>query len=162
MAITKAKKIALVESLRTILHSAETTVFVAFKKLSVADTTRMRRALSEEGVSYTVVKKTLLKRALDEKGYTGEMPDLPGEVAVVYGTDPLAPARSVRPFTKQFGDGLNFLGGIFGGAFQNAAEITSIASIPSREVLYGQIANVVNSPLSGLVVALSAIAKNKE
>lgn len=161
MAITKAKKSELIEKFDRILKDAVTTVFVGFKGITVADTTLMRRALRDAGIGYTVVKKTLLERALKARGYKGELPALPGEVAMVYGKDAVAPAREIAVYAKKHGGNLSLLGGIFEGAFRDKAGIITIASIPSLHVLYGQFANVINSPIQGLAVALSEVAKKK-
>lgn len=161
MAITKAKKSELIEKFDRILSDAATTVFVKFKGITVADTTLMRRALRDTGIGYTVVKKTLLERVLKARGYKGDLPALPGEVAIVYGKDAIAPAREIAVFAKKYGENLSLLGGIFEGAFRDKAGIVTIASIPSLQVLYGQFANVINSPIQGLAVALNEVAKKK-
>jgi ribosomal protein L10 len=44
----------------------------------------------------------------------------------------------------------------------NAAEMTEIATIPSKHTLYAQFVNVINSPIQGLAVSLSKIAEKKE
>jgi large subunit ribosomal protein L10 len=84
MAITKAKKVEIVEKITDALKDAASVVFVHFKGLSVADTTAMRRTLRDQGVGYFVAKKTLIRRALAEKGYQGTIPDLPGEIALAW------------------------------------------------------------------------------
>lgn len=161
MAITKAKKGELIAKFEDILKGATSAVFVRFRGVSVYDTTNMRRALRSAGVGYTVVKKTLLERALNSAGIKGTMPNLEGEVAIAYGKDALAPAREMLPFTKKHGEMLSMLGGIFEGEYRDKAGMMTIATIPSLQVLYSQFANVINSPIQGLVVALDAVAKKK-
>lgn len=162
MAITKEKKQAISEKLDTILSDAETLAFINFHGLDVVTEEKIRGTLREAGVSYYVAKKTLMKRALDKKGYKGDMPELEGEVALVYGQDQVAPAREAYAFAKKDDDPLAMLGGMFEGKYLNASEITEIASIPGQQVLYGMFANVINSPIAGVVMALSEIANNKE
>ena len=161
MAITKAKKGELILKFEEILKGATSLVFVRFRGVSVYDTTAMRRALRNAGVGYTVVKKTLLERVLNASGTKGSLPKLEGEVAIVYGKDAIAPAREILPFTKKHGEMFSMLGGIFEGEYRDKAGMMVIATIPSLQVLYGQFANVINSPIQGLVVALDAIAKKK-
>jgi large subunit ribosomal protein L10 len=161
MALTKEKKKELVEKLDSILSKTPNLVFVKFKGLSVFDTSLMRRALRGAGIGYTVVKKTLLKRSLDKAKFEGELPPLDGEVAIVYGADPVAPARELAVFVKKYSEMLSMLGGVFEKRYMNKAEIGVVASIPSLQVLYGQFANVINSPIQGLVVALDQIAKKR-
>lgn len=161
MAITQQKKETIVGSLKDGLKDAQSAVFVGFRGLSVADTTELRRALRAEGVKYTVAKKTLMRRALEETAPKGELPELPGEVAIAYGTDLLTPAREVYAFEKRFKEKVKILGGIFDGTYKNQVDMLSIAAIPSPEVLRGMFVNVINSPIQGLVIALDQIAQKK-
>lgn len=160
MAITKAKKEEILSKLDTIKKNSETLVFVGFNGLSVGDSTLMRRQLRGEGVGYFVAKKTLIRRALTGT-YAGEIPALEGEVAVAYSTDMIVPAQQVREFEKKFKDHVAILGGVFEGAYKTKEEMTEIASIPSMQVLRGMFVNVINSPIQGLVLGLSAIAERK-
>ena len=161
MAITKAKKTEILSKVSAAVKDAATLVFVNFKGLSVQDTTKMRRALREKGVGYVVAKKTLMKRAFDQMGYTGEMPALDGEVALAYSTDEIAPAQGVREFEKLFKEKLSILGGVFAGEYKNKAEMTVIASIPALPVLRGMFAQLINSPRQRFAVVLSKVAETK-
>ena len=78
MAITKSKKLDIVESLTNSLSNAVSVVFVHFKGLTVADTSAMRKSLKSEGIGYYVAKKTLIKRVLAAKGITGILPETLG------------------------------------------------------------------------------------
>lgn len=161
MALTKAKKAELISKFEKIVKETPSLVFVAFKGLTVADTTAMRRQLRSQNVGYVVAKKTLLSRALRGGGIEGTLPELPGEIAVAYGVDPIAPAREIAGFTKKYKEMLSIVGGVFGGTYMDKNAMVEIASIPPIQVLYGQFANVVNSPIQGLVMALDQIAKQK-
>ncbi len=162
MALTKEKKEEIFAKIKTALDEAESLAFVNSKGMSVSDTQEMRNKLREEGVSYYVAKKTLIKRALSDKKYDGEMPSFDGELAIAWGKDLVAPARGVQEFVKSTKDKVALLGGIFEGRYMNAAEMTEIASIPSQQTLYAQFVNIINSPIQGLVMSLSQIAEKKE
>jgi large subunit ribosomal protein L10 len=162
MAISKDKKREIVAKLSDAFKEASAVAFVGFTKFTVADSSRMRRELAKEGVRYFVAKKTLIKRALAERGYEGEVPALPGEVAVAWTTDDVvAPARGVYEYGKKLKGALALLGGVFEGAFVNAERMTDIATIPPMLVLRGMFVNVINSPIQGLVVALDKIREQK-
>lgn len=160
MAITKAKKQNILIKLTELKDAADSIVFVHYKGLSVTDTTAMRKELREKGVGYFVAKKTLMKRAF-QGTFTGEMPVLGGEIAVVYSEDPMAPAQSMLDFSTKFKDKISIVGGVFQGVYKDEAEMTEIASIPSLHVLRGMFVNVINSPIQGLAVALNALAEKK-
>ena len=161
MAITRAKKGEVLEKLTGALKTAKSMVFVNFKGLTVGNTTLMRRALKNESVSYSVAKKSLTERALDEQKIEGEKPALEGELALAWGEDLVAPAREVYAFVKKFPENIKILGGIFEGRYMSALEITDIAKIPTMEVLRGKFVNIINSPIQRFAIALAEVAKKK-
>ncbi|MBU6388662.1 50S ribosomal protein L10 [Patescibacteria group bacterium] len=164
MAISKDKKRAIVAKLTGAFAEASSVAFVSFTKFTVKDASRLRTELRQAGVQYYVAKKSLIKRALGERGYQGDVPELPGEVAVVWttGGDTTAPASGVYNFGKKLKGALTLIGGVFEGAFVNAAEMTGIATIPPLPVLRGMFVNVINSPIQGFVMALDQISKKKQ
>jgi large subunit ribosomal protein L10 len=161
MALNKTEKTQVIDSVRKILEKAKTVVFVNFHKLTVLETTQVRKALRENGVGYYVAKKTLAKRALTERKIAGELPALDGEVAIVYSDDQIAPAREIYNFQKKFDGRVNILGGIFEEGYKGRDAMLSIAAIPGRQTLYAQFVNLINSPIQGLVLAVNAIADKK-
>ncbi len=162
MAITKAKKQEVIEKIAESVKDAASVVFVHFKGLSVGDTSAMRKSLREGGVGYYVAKKTLIRKALSEAGYTGTMPELPGEIALAWSKDDATQAaRDVFEHGKKHKGALSIMGGIFDGAFTDAAGMNAIALIPSVPVLRGMFVNVINSPIQGFVIALDKIAEKK-
>ncbi len=162
MAISRQKKEAIVSDVQGIVDGAETLVFVRFSKLPVAETTAMRAVLREQGIGYRVAKKTLVKRVLANAGFAGELPSLDGELAIVYGADPIAPAREINTFVKKYKDSLAILGGVFERSYVGSETMTAVASIPSRETLIAQVAQLLNSPLSRLAIAVNQIAEKRQ
>lgn len=160
MAITKAKKQDILRKLEEVKDSSESIVFVSFNGMSVSDTTAMRADLREKGVGYFVAKKTLMKRAFGD-AFSGEMPELEGEIAVAYSSDAVAPAQNIKDFAGKHKDNLAIVGGVFEGMFKTREEMVEIASIPSLDVLRGMFVNVINSPIQGLVIGLNAVAEKK-
>lgn len=163
MALTKEKKVAVIAKLKEIVAVSPSIVFVNFHGLSVPDTGVMRGTLRERGVSYVVAKKTLIKRALSEANIGGSVPELHGEIAIAYsgGDDPVTVAGGIYEFVKKFKNSISILGGIFEKRYLNKDEMMTIATIPPMPILRGQFANVINSPIQGLVVALGQIAEKK-
>ena len=141
--------------------SAKSLVFVNFKGLTVGNITAMRHSLRNEGVSYSVAKKTLIHRALNDAKYEGTVPELPGELSLAWGDDLVAPARGIYGFIKKFPENLKILGGVFEGRYMTAEEMTDIARIPTTEVLRGMFVNIINSPIQRFAIALNEIAKKK-
>ena len=166
MAKTKEQKSEIISKLEKAFKNASSAVLVHFTKISVAEESAMRRNFRTDGISYTVAKKTLIRRALDKMGLEHKDMPLEGEVAIAYDSqkagDPTVAARRVLVFIKQFGaEKLSILGGIFEGRIVGQEEMREIATIPSLHALRGMFVNVISSPMRGLVVALSAIGETK-
>ena len=162
MAISKDKKRDIVTKLTDSFKESSSVAFVGFTKLTVADASRMRKQLKDAGVNYFVAKKTLMRLVLNQQGYEGQIPELPGEVAIAWTKeDVTAPTRGVYEFGKKMKGAITLLGGVFEGAFINAEKAVAIATIPPMPILRGMFVNVINSPIQGFVSALDQISKKK-
>ncbi len=158
--LLKSKKEEIIKDLEGAIKGSESLVFVNFHGLKVSDETKLRSSLREQGVSYKVGRKTLLKRALEGKA-VGEVPELGGEVAIAYSKDAISSPREVYNFQKTHKGMLNILGGIFEGKFVDSAYMMELATIPSREVLLSKIAFLLKSPMQRLAIAVGEVAKKK-
>ncbi len=162
MAISKTKKSEILAKLEVAFKEASSIAFVGFSKFTVKNASALRIELKKSDVKYYVAKKTLVQKALTDRGYTGTMPELPGEIAVAWTTtDVIAPSRGIYDFGKKLKGALILLGGVFENAFVDKAAMTAIATIPPMIVLRGMFVNVINSPIQGLVIALNKIAEKK-
>lgn len=162
MAISKQKKTEILTTLNVGMKDAETVVFVNFHKLPVKEITLLRKTLRESGVTYYVAKKTLVKRALDARKVTGTPPELAGELALAWSTDPIAPAKGVFEFAKTHADQVSLMGGVYQGAYMSKTEITQLASIPGREALLGQFVGMLNESIARVVRVIDLHAATKE
>lgn len=161
MAIAREKKEEIYKKVKGIVSDFPAVVFVNFHGLNVTEATQLKNSLRAEGSSYTVVKKTLVKKALQDSPVKGDIPSLEGELALAYSQDQIASARGIFEFQKKHKDNISILGGIFEGAYADKEKMTMIAQIPSLLTLRAQFVNLINSPLQGLVVALNGIAKKR-
>jgi large subunit ribosomal protein L10 len=168
--LLKSKKEEMIKDLEGAIKNSESLVFVNFHGLKVADETKLRRELREKEVNYKVSRKTLLTRALQGKA-EGEIPELIGEIAIAYlpakalatagSKDGTIVPREIYNFQKTHKGLLNIIGGIFEGKFLGKEKMMELAMIPSREVLYAQFVNLINSPIQRFAVVLDAIAKSR-
>jgi large subunit ribosomal protein L10 len=160
MAITKQKKEQIVGDLKTLVEKAKIIVFVNFHGLNNALSQDLRRLMSESDAKYLVAKKTLTKRVLDEFKFSGDIPSLDGELALVFGSGEItAPVKALAKFGKEHKE-VSMLGGVFENSFVGKETISEIANLPSREVLIAQVVGMINAPRSGLVGTLSGVMGN--
>lgn len=159
--VLDAKK-EIVAGLTDEFKSAQSIVFADYRGLTVEQDTAMRSALRKAGVSYQVVKNTLSGRALKDAGVDGVDSMLKGPTAIAYSTsDIVAAAKVVKEYADKF-DKLTIKGGVLEGKAINVNDVNRLASIPSKEVLYGQVVFGLMSPIASLAVALNAIREKME
>jgi large subunit ribosomal protein L10 len=151
MPISKQKKVEILATLDAGFHTAETVAFVNFYKLPGKDLTQLRKELRDAGVTLYVAKKTLVKHALDAKKVTGTQPEMKGELALAWGTDPIAPAKGVFEFIKTHKDQMSLMGGVYQGAYMSKEEITQLAAILGRDQLLSKFVGMLNESIARVV-----------
>ncbi|MCF7917716.1 50S ribosomal protein L10 [Candidatus Gracilibacteria bacterium] len=153
MAITKVKKTEQLSSLESKFNEAKGVAFLKFDGLTVEEAQIMRRELRANGMSYTVIKKTLIELAAKNAGFKDvDSKALEGAVAVIVSPhDEVAPAALIKKYQKEFinvatkKSKLDFAGGVFGGVFIDAAATKELSTVPSREESLGKIVGVLRS-----------------
>ncbi len=161
MAINKAKKKEIMEKLEKSFSEAKSMVFLGVKGIKVNEQNKLRKTLREQGVGYTIAKKTLVGRALDKTKISGVKPEFISELSVAFSEDNLASHREISDFQKKNKENVKIIGGVFEGMYIDAAKVSELASIPPLKTLQAQLVNLLNSPIQGFVMALSEIAKSK-
>ena len=170
---TRKQKQEVVENLAKDFKESKGVVFSTYMGLSVYDMEELRNQLHEEGAQMSVVKKTLLQRALEKAGYKDvDMTLFDSGVAVTTADDEVVPAKTLAKFGKDH-EFVTFFGGIMENKFIDGEKVTALSKVPSKEELYAKIVGSINAPVSGfvnvlagnlrnLVGVLSAIKDNKE
>lgn len=156
------QKAKIVADLSADFKAAQSMVFVEYRGLTVAQDTEMRAEMRKAGVKYQVIKNTLSGRALDLIGVDGLDSVLTGPTAIAFSKDEItAPAKVVKTFADKY-DLFKIKGGVLEGKVIDEADVRTIAAIPSKEVLYGQVVFTLLAPITGLAVALNAICEKGE
>jgi large subunit ribosomal protein L10 len=156
MAKTRASKETAVERITDKLRAGKAVVFADFTGLLVKEMRELRVELRRAGVYYEVVKKTILKRALQKAGLkAAEVDNLQGSISLAVGMDDeVAPAKILAAFAKTH-DKLRLLGGIIENNFVAESKVKSLAQLPARTELLGQLVGALQSPLNGLIQVLA-------
>ena len=156
-----SEKQAVVAGLIETLKSSASGVLVNYEGITVAEDTALRNELRKAGVEYSVVKNTMVRRALDDSGL-GELDDvLHGTTSLAVSTDdPIAPMRVIHKFTKSIeGDRFVIKAGFMDGKVLPLEDIHALAALPSKEVLLGQVLGMMLSPITSLAIVIKAIAE---
>lgn len=154
--MSKGERQATVESLSEQLKAAPNVLVTDFSGLNVLRMTELRRRMRAAGVQYVVVKNTLAQRALAANNITELDGHLAGPTGLVLSTDPLAAAKVLTDFAREFEKPAVKAGYVDGKAVE-PAYIKRLGSIPPREVLLGQFAGTLNNILYSMVAPLEAL-----
>ena len=164
MGVTSAKQ-DVVAQLKEQLESAKGVVLTSYKGLTVAQDTELRRELREAGVSYHVVKNTMLRIAAKEAGIEGIEEHLEGTTAFAFSTeDAVAPAKVICGFIKknklEDAEVLTVKVGMVEGKVIGVDEVKALATLPSREELIAKLLGSMNAPISNTVNVLQGVIRN--
>lgn len=152
-----AEKEQAVAALAEKLKTAVSGVLVNYSGITVEEDTKLRADLRKAGVEYKVMKNSLTGRACDMVGYGDMKAHLEGMTALaISAEDPIAPAKILKEYADKV-ESFEIKAGFIDGGVVDAAAVMALASIPSKEVLIAKMLGSLQSPISGLAVALQAV-----
>ncbi len=149
-----AEKEKEVADLEAIIARSKSIYLTDFQGMNVELATKMRRKLRDAKVEYVVAKNTLAKRALRARGVEALDSFLEGPTGIAFGADEVAAAKVLADFAKEF-EKPALKAAYVGGHVYNADGIKTLALLPPREVLLGQVIGALRSPMQGAVGVLS-------
>lgn len=130
---------------------------VDYRGLTVKESEALRRSLRESGAVMGVYKNTLMRLAMENAGLPSMGDVLSGPSAFIFAEgDPVASAKAVKEFAAK-NDKLVIKGGVMEGTVYDAAQVEAIASLPSREQLYGQLAGLINGFARRIAVSINGV-----
>ena len=148
--MNRKEKAQVVSDLGEKVKGFQAVVLTNYRGLKVEQIDRLRQRLREEKISYHVVKNTLMKLA--SKGTDLEKLDNyfegPTAMAISYG-DPVLLSKILSEFVKTQ-PSLKIKVGLIQGKVTSPEEVKALATMPSREVLFGQILGGIQGTASQL------------
>ena len=151
----RTEKEALVADLKEKISGATALYYTDFTGLNVKRMTELRRTLRKAKVDYVVIKNTLALRAVNESGLVGER--LRGPTGLVVTRDPVLAAKVITDFAKENDKRPAVKGGVFEGKAIDTAQVTKLASMPSREQMLADLGAGLMSPMAAFVGALNGL-----
>ena len=158
MSLNRSEKEAVIHDVTGLAAKAQTLVLAQYRGIRVADMTKLRSTARSNGVSLSVLKNTLARRAVAGSGFEIVSDLMTGPLVYGFSEDAVAAARVVADFAKT-NDKLVIRGGAYGGKALDVNGVKQLASIPSKEVLLAQLLGLMQSPMSRLARVLAAIAE---
>ena len=151
----------IVEEISAAIKDAATVVIVNYSGITVAQDTQLRKQLREAGVVYKVYKNTLMKRAFQGTDLEPLCEHLFGANAIaVSKDDPVAAARIIKKHLKN-NPTISMVAAVAEGKYYDAAGVTALADIPSRDELLGRLLGSIQSPITNFARVLKQIAEKQ-
>ena len=160
MSLNRSEKEAVINEVTELAAKAQTLVMAEYRGITVADMTELRSKARSQGVSLSVLKNTLARRAVSGSSFESVSDQMTGPLIYGFSEDAVAAAKVVADFAKT-NDKLVIRGGVYGGKALDANGVKQLASIPSKEVLLAQLCGLLMSPVSRTAVVLGALAAKK-
>ena len=155
--MNREEKSAAIQEIAAEIEGSEAIFAVDYRGISVSQAAELRSKLREADASFRVVKNRLTKIAADQAGEERLAELLSGPTALTFVRgDTAQAAKAITTFNKEH-DVLTYRGGFMGATGLDETAFKSIAKLPGRDVLNGQLAGVVASPLTGLVRGLGSM-----
>lgn len=155
--MNREEKSATIQEIAAQIDGSEAIFAVDYRGISVPQAAELRSKLREADASFRIVKNRLTKLAATQAGEERLAELLQGPTALTFVRgDTAQAAKAITTFNKEH-EVLTYKGGFMGTTTLDEAGFQSIARLPSRDVLNGQFAGVVASPLTGLVRGLGSM-----
>ena len=160
MAVSREKKEQLVADYVDKLSRSNAVFLTDYRGLTVSEMESLRAKIREAGGGFSIVKNTLAARALEAASLPVPEDMLKGPTAIglVYEEAP-AVAKVLTDFAKDT-EILQVKGGIMEGNVLSPKQISSLASMPPREVILAQLLGLIQQPGNGVAGVINA-AGNK-
>ncbi len=160
MSLNRSEKEAVISEVTGLAAKAQTLVMAEYRGITVAAMDKLRVNARSNGVSLSVLKNTLARRAVAGSGFEVAADQMTGPLIYGFSEDAVAAAKVVAEFAKT-NDKLVIRGGVYAGKALDANGVKQLASIPSKEVLLAQLCGLLKSPISRTAVVLGALAAKK-
>jgi large subunit ribosomal protein L10 len=151
------KKKQIMDSLEQTFAQSNSGIMTDYRGLKTSDVVSLRRKLRENGVEFHVVKNTLAKIAAGKAGKDQLASIFQGPMAIAFVKGDISKGAKVLTehitVTKL---AMTIKGGFLGNKLLTPKEVSTIATLPSREVLLGRVMGGVQGPLYALVYQINA------
>jgi large subunit ribosomal protein L10 len=160
LSLNRSEKEAVISEVTDLAAKAQTLVIAEYRGITVADMTDLRVKARGLGVSLSVLKNTLARRAVTGTQFEVVADQMTGPLIYGFSEDAVAAAKVVADFAKT-NDKLVIRAGAFAGKALDVNGVKQLASIPSKEVLLAQLLGLMQSPVSRFARVMAALAEQK-
>ena len=159
--MNRTEKSNVVSEVTEIMEKSTAIFLTDYSGINVEDISDLRNQFRNEGVNYKVFKNTLFKSALEESGKYEKLADhLVGMTSFAFADEnPVAPAKIIKKYFDK-NKKLSLKACYIEGEYFDGSNLTTLASLPSKNDLVASIIGSINAPASGIVVAINAVMRD--
>jgi len=157
--MTREEKSKVIETLTAELVDAKTLYLTDIAGLDAATTTVLRRACFKAGIRLSVVKNTLLEKAMEasDKDFGELMQVLKGNTSLMFSEAGNAPAKLIKDFRKKSDKPILKGAYIEESVYIGDDQLDALVAIKSKEELIGDIITLLQSPAKNVISGLSLV-----
>ena len=153
---SRVSKNLIIEQIEKELKVSPTFFITQHTSVPAVSLDKLRAKLRTTSSRYVVVKNSLGRRALQKDKFSNLAELMTGACGIAFSSgDPVLSSKILMDFAKQ-NEGFKVQSGFIDGAVIGADQVKTLASLPTREALLGQVASVLQAPIRGLAVVLNA------
>ncbi len=154
--MTRKEKATVIEDLTAKLGDSSTIYLADISGLDASTTSDLRRACFKANIKLSVVKNTLLAKAMEASDREfGELPEvLKGNTSLMFAEAGNAPAKLIKTFRKKSDRPLLKGAFIEEAIFVGDDKLDTLISIKSREEMIGEIIGLLQSPAKNVISGL--------
>ena len=160
--MTKQEKVQEIEDLTTEISAVKNLYLTDIAGLDAVQTTALRRACFNANIKLTVVKNTLLAKAMDasEKDFGELQSVLKGNTSLMFSEAGNSPAKLIKDFRKKSDKPVLKGAYIEESIYIGDDQIDFLESIKSKDELIGEVITILQSPAKNVILALQSGGSN--
>ena len=160
--MNKAEKIKVIDNLTLSLSSSKNLYLADISGLNASQTSDLRRACYKANIKLSVVKNTMLARAIDasEKDFGEISSVLKGNTSLMFSDAGNAPAKVIKEFRKKNEKPILKAAYIEEAVYIGDSQLEALVAIKSREELVAEVVGLLQSPVKNVISALKSGGNN--
>jgi large subunit ribosomal protein L10 len=155
--VDRAEKQQLVTTLTEVFQNTSVVVVAHYSGLTVAQLSKLRRQMKQNGATVKVAKNRLAKIALEGSDVAHVATLLKGPTLIAYSSDPVAAPKVAVEFAKG-NDKFVILGGAMGKTALNPDGVKALATMPSLDELRAKLVGLIQAPATKIAQLTTAPA----
>ena len=163
--MTKTEKTQVIEQLVEKLNANNKIYLADCSSLTVEKVNAFRKLCFEKHISVTVIKNTLLKKAIEKSNdskLTELIPALKGETALIFTDVSNAPAKIIKDFRKNDKKPALKAAYVEEMIFIGDEQLDALVGLKSKNELLGEVIGLLQSPIQRVLGALENKGGNED